>query len=392
LAIVLASNTPLLILPQKILNGVNGFPFMAIPLFLLAGNIMAETKISNKLVNLASVFVGRLPGGLAHVVTAASTLFGAISGSAPATASAIGSLMIPSMVERGYKPSYAAAVVAASGALGLIIPPSLTMVIFGVVSGVSIGTMFLCGIIPGIIIALALCLINYVTARKTHFVESGAWERQSLGKAVKESVWALLVPVVIMGGIYSGAFTPTEAAAVACGYGLVVGFVIYRNLTVRKFYGILSNTVRSTGLIMFILGAANLFSYVITTEQVPQKVERFILGFTTNPQVVMLILLVVYLIVGTFLENAAAIVLIVPPMMNIIDTMGIDPIYFGVFTVISLGVGTFTPPVGLNLYIAADIAKVKIEPVAYRALPHVIVYTFLLVLFIYVPSLLLVFR
>ncbi|MCD8352496.1 MAG: TRAP transporter large permease [Planctomycetaceae bacterium] len=392
LAIILASNVSLLILPQKILNGINGFPFMAIPLFLFAGNIMSETKISNKLVNLASVIVGRFPGGLAHVATAASAMFGAISGSAPATTAAIGSLMIPSMVERGYKPSYSAAVVASAGGLGLIIPPSLTMVIYGVLSGASIGSLFLCGIIPGALIALALIALNYYIAKKNNFVESGSRERQRLLPALRQSVWALLMPLLIMGGIYSGAFTPTESAAVACGYGLLVGFTIYRNLTFGSLYTILKSTVESTGLIMFLMGTANLFSYVITAEQVPQAVEKFILGFTDNPKVVMFLFLIIFLIVGTFLENAAALVLLIPPFMNVVTSLGIDPVYFGVFTVIALGVGTFTPPVGLNLFIAANIAKVKMEPISYQAIPYVAVYVAMLILFIFMPSLLLILK
>lgn len=392
LAIALASNVSLLILPQKIMNGINGFPFMAIPLFLFAGNVMSETKISAKLVNLASVFVGRLPGGLAHVATAASAMFGAISGSAPATTAAIGSIMIPSMVERGYKPEYAAAVVASSGALGLIIPPSLTMVIYGVLSGTSIGSLFLCGIVPGALIALCLILLNYCTAKRTGFVEQGRREQKKLSEAIGESFWALLMPLLIMGGIYSGAFTPTESAAVACAYGLFVGFAIYRNLKLRSVYSILMSTVESTGLIMFLMGTANLFSFVITSERVPQLVERFILGFTDNPKVVMFLIMVVMLIVGTFLENAAALVLLVPPLMNVVETLGIDPVYFGVFTVIALGVGTFTPPVGLNLFIAANIAKVRIEPISWRAVPFVCAYTAMLILFIAVPSLLLLLK
>lgn len=392
LAIVFAGHMPLMILPQKFLGGVNSFPYMAIPLFLFAGNIMAAAKISEKLINLASLIVGRLPGGLAHVSTGASAMFGAISGSAPATTAAIGTLMIPSMVERGYKPSFAAAVVAASGALGLIIPPSLTMVVYGVLSGSSIGSLFMCGILPGLMISAGLIILNYVIAKTQHMVETGVQETRDVGKTLKESLLALVMPVLIMGGIYSGAFTPTESAAVACLYGILVGMFVYRNLSLKTLFKLLMDSGEAAALILFLMGMANMFSFIITAEQVPQLVERLILGFTTNPKVIMLLILCVLLAVGTFLDNVAALVLLVPTLMNIVTSAGIDPIYFGVFTIIALAVGQFTPPVGLNLFIAANIAKQKIEPVSVQALPYIFVYVVLLLLFIAFPAILLVLK
>lgn len=392
LAIVLASHMPLMILPQKFLGGVNSFPYMAIPLFLFAGNIMAEAKISEKLINLASLLVGRLPGGLAHVSTGASAMFGAISGSAPATTAAIGTLMIPSMVERGYKPSFAAAVVAASGALGLIIPPSLTMVVYGVLSGSSIGSLFMCGILPGLMISMGLILLNYIIARTNHIVEAEAQNRHDAAKVIKESLLALVMPVLIMGGIYSGMFTPTESAAVACLYGILIGVFVYRNLTMKALFRLLMDSGEAAALILFLMGMANMFSYIITAEQLPQLVEKMILGFTDNPKVVMLLILGMLLAVGTFLDNVAALVLLVPTLMNIVTAMNIDPVYFGVFTIIALAVGQFTPPVGLNLFIAANIAKQKLEPVAYQALPYIFVYIALLLLFIAFPAILLVLK
>lgn len=391
-AIHTGSHLPFLILPQKLFNGVNSFPFMAIPLFLLAGNIMAEAKISDRLVALAAILVGRYPGGLAHMSTGASAFFGAISGSAPATTAAIGSIMIPAMVKRGYGKGYSAAVVAASGALGLIIPPSLTMVIFGVMAGASIGDMFLCGIVPGVLIAIALIALNYAIARKRGYAPEEPVTGRLARTVVKDSLIALVMPLIILGGIYSGAFTATESAAVASLYGLLVGFGVYRNLSLKSLYRILRNTAESSALIMFLMGTANLFGYIITAEQVPQGFAAYVLGITASPTVAMFMVLGLLLVVGCFLDNVAALVLLTPTLMGMVDAMNIDVVYFGVFTIIALAVGQFTPPVGLNLFIAANIAGEKFETVSRRALPYIVAYVAMLVLFIFFPGLLTLFH
>ncbi len=390
-SVVFGSHMPLLLLPQKMYNGINSFPFMAIPLFLLAGNIMAEAKISDKLVGLASMLVGKYPGGLAQVSTGASAFFGAISGSAPATTAAIGSIMIPSMVKKGYGGDFSASVVAASGVLGLIIPPSLTMVVYGVLSGVSIGAMFLCGIVPGLMIAAALFGVNWWIAKKRGLVPEPPVPRSERKKIFADSLLALLMPAIILGGIYSGVFTATESAAVACLYGLIVGFCVYRTLTLKSMCKILMNTAENAALIMFLMGTANFFGFVITAERVPQMLAAAIMGFTESKILVMFIVLIMVLILGTFLDNVAALVLFVPTMMGVVTAMKIDPLFFGVFTIIALAVGQFTPPVGLNLFIASNIAQVKFEHVVTQTLPYLAAYVVLLILFIFVPTLLTLF-
>ena len=392
LSILLGSHMPLLLLPQKVFNGVNSFPFMAIPLFLLAGNIMAEAKISDRLVGLASLLVGRFPGGLAHVSTGASAFLGAISGSAPATTAAIGSIMIPSMIKRNYSPAFSAAVVAASGALGLIIPPSLTMVVYGVLSGTSIGSLFLCGIVPGILISLALIAMNYIIAKRKGLEAEAPVPRDQVAVIVRESILALLMPFIILGGIYAGVFTATESAAVACLYGLFIGFCVYRTLTFKTLFKILESTAESAAMIMFLMGTANLFGFIITAEEVPQTLAQMIVGFTTSKVVVMFIILGMLLVLGTFLDNVAALVLFVPTIMGVINAMGINPVFFGVFTIIALAVGQFTPPVGLNLFIASNIANEKFEHVVSQTLPYLCVYLLLLTVFIFVPDLLTLFE
>lgn len=390
-ALTMGSSMPLLLLPQKIFNGVNSFPFMAIPLFLLAGNIMAEAKISDRLVGLASLLVGKYPGGLAHVSTGASAFFGAISGSAPATTAAIGSILIPSMSKRNYDGAFSAAVVAASGALGLIIPPSLTMVVYGVLSGASIGSMFLSGIVPGILICAALIGINYYIAKKKGYGAEDPIPADQVTRIIKDSILALMMPFIILGGIYCGVFTATESAAIACLYGLVVGFFVYRTLNLKTFATILMNTAENAALIMFLMGTANIFGFIITYEQVPQTLAEMMMGFTSSTTVAMFMILVVLLVLGTFLDNVTALVLFVPTMMGVVNAMEIDPIFFGVFTIIALAVGQFTPPVGLNLFIASNIAQVKFERVVTQIMPYLAIYIALLVLFIFCPWLLTLF-
>ena len=391
IAVVTGSSWPLLLLPQKLFNGINSFPFMAIPLFLLAGNIMAEAKISDKLVALANLMVGRYPGGLAQVSTGASAFFGAISGSAPATTAAIGSILIPSMKERGYRGDFSAAVVAASGALGLIIPPSLTMVVYGVLSGASIGALFLCGIVPGFLISFALCSINYWNARKMGLKAEAPVARELRMQIVKDSTLALFMPVIIMGGIYAGVFTATESAAVACLYGLVIGFFVYRTLTLKSLFNILKSTAENAALIMFLMGTANSFGFIITAERLPQTLAEMIIAYTDNKVLVMFIVLAMLLVLGTFLDNVTALILFVPTMMGVVNALQIDIVFFGMFTVIALAVGQFTPPVGLNLFIASNISQVKFESVSVQIIPYLIAYVVMLVIFILCPWLLTVF-
>ena len=390
-AIHFASSVPLLIIPQKLFNGLNSFPFLAIPLFLLAGNIMAAAQISERLVKLAGLALGRYPGGLAQISTGASAFFGAISGSAPATTSAIGSIMIPSMKERGYSPSFSGAVVAASGALGLIIPPSLTMVIYGTIADVSIGKLFIAGILPGIFIAFALGAVNYIIAKKHGLKGEPIATSVGVRKVLSESGLALIMPVIILGGIYGGIFTPTESAAVACLYGLIVGLFVYRSITFKSLAPIFVNTAISSAVVMYLMGTANAFSYIITTEQLPQMVAASMLDISSNPTLIMIMILVLLLVAGTFLDNVAALVLLVPTLGTLITAVDIDPIYFGVFTVVALAVGNFTPPVGLNLFIAARLSGSRMEDISKSALPYIGAYLVVLFVLILFPKIITVF-
>ncbi|MBU2865828.1 TRAP transporter large permease [Pacificibacter marinus] len=390
-ALYFGSSIPMIIVPQKLFNGLNSFPFLAIPLFLLAGNIMAAAQISERLVKLSGLALGRYPGGLAQMSTGASAFFGAISGSAPATTSAIGSILIPSMVKRGYAPAFAGAVVASSGALGLIIPPSLTMVIYGTIADVSIGDLFIAGILPGIVIACALGAVNYMMAKRLGLSGEPVSPDIRPRKVIAESGLALVMPLIILGGIYGGIFTPTESAAVACLYGLIVGMFVYRSISLKSLGPIFIDTAISSAIVMYLMGTANAFSYIITAEQVPQALAASILEFSSNPTLIMVMILALLLLAGTFLDNVAALVLLVPTLGTLILAVGIDPIYFGVFTVIALAVGNFTPPVGLNLFIAARLSGSRMEDISKSALPYIGAYLVVLILLILFPKVITLF-
>lgn len=389
IAVLLHTDISLMVVVQKIFGGVNSFTLMAIPFFILAGNIMAAGGVSTRLVNFAGTMIGRVTGGLALVSTVACTFFGAISGSAPATTAAIGAVMVDPMEKKGYSKEFAAATVAASGTIGLLIPPSITMVLYGVIAGVSIGKLFLAGIIPGLLMCVVLMGVEYAISKKRGY---GGDAPSSLGEifaSFKKSILALLMPLIILGGIYGGVFTPTEAAVVAVFYGLFIGLFAYRELNFKKIMEILQNSGKSTAVILYLVATAHIFSYILASEQIPQQLAVLMLSVSDNPLIIQFMIMLALLFAGTFLDNAVAIVLLTPIFYPIIMQVGIDPIFFGVLMVFALAIGQVTPPVGLCLFVACNISKISIEKLSKAVVPFLIALIGLLVILNFIPDVIL---
>ncbi|EJW13450.1 TRAP-type C4-dicarboxylate transporter [Rhodovulum sp. PH10] len=360
------------LVPQRLVAGVNSFPLLAIPFFMLAGAIMETGGVSRRIVALASTLVGHIRGGLAAVSVMACAFFAAISGSTPATAAAVGALTIPEMEARGYPRDYAAAVVAASSCLGVIIPPSITMVIFGVVANVSIGALLIGGIVPGILLALMLIGTNYYMARKAGYpIEPRAsWRERT--KTFLDALWGLMMPAIILGGIMSGVFTPTESAGIAVVWGLFVSLFVYKEMGLKDLVPVLYKASLGSAMIMTLIAAASPFGFLMTVEQVPQMASQGILNLSDNWLVLFWLILVIYLILGTFMETAAIILLVVPVFEPIARSLGIDMVHFGVVTVIALAIGMATPPVGIALFATCGVSDVPIGELVRKIWPFLI--------------------
>lgn len=368
-AVFFFGDIPVLNLVQKMFRGIDSFTLMAIPFFIFSGNVMARGGVSKKLTDLAAAFVGRMTGGLAIVSTIACTFFGAISGSAPATTAAIGAVMCDPMEERGYSKPFSAATVASSGTIGLLIPPSNNMVLYGAIAGASIGKLFLGGIIPGLMMAISLITVEMIISKKRGYRGGEAVSLKGIWQAFKSGIWALLMPAIILGGIYGGIFTPTEAAAVAVVYGLIIGAFVYKQLGVKEFFKVTLDSARGTASIMFLVACAHLFSYLLASEQIPQAFAEILIRISDNPLVVQLIMMVALLVVGTFLDNAVAVILLTPIFYPVVQMMGVDLVYFGVLLVFALSIGQITPPVGLCTFVACDIANISIEKLSKELIP-----------------------
>lgn len=358
-------------LAQGLVTGADSFPLMAVPFFVLAGELMATGGISRRLLNIADAFLGRKYGGLALVTIVACMFFAAISGSGPATVAAIGGLTIPSMLKQGYDRPFAGAISAAAGSIGVIIPPSIPMVMYCVATGVSVGAMFMGGVIPGILIGVSLCVYSSLYSKKHKYInaEAAPFSWGNVGRSLVDGIWALLVPVIILGGIYGGIFTPTEAAAVAVAYGLIVGLFVYRDLKAKDLYRIFGSAALTTATIMVILGTATTFGRILTLERIPTMIADFFESVAKGPIMLMILINILLLIVGCFMETNAAIIILAPIFLPIVESMGINPVHFGIVMVVNLAIGFVTPPLGVNLFVACNVANAKLEEICKGILP-----------------------
>ncbi|MDR2788178.1 MAG: TRAP transporter large permease [Candidatus Accumulibacter sp.] len=376
---------PLVMISQIMFSGVDSFAFMAVPFFMLAGSFMSAGGVTQRLVNFSLSLVGSFRGGLAQTVSVSGCFFAAISGSSAATTAALGTTMVNAMEKKGYGREWATGVVASSGVVGIVIPPSITMVVFGVIADTSIGDLFVGGFIPGTMMGLSMMAVSWYLAKKRGLPSDGEFSVTGVVSAFKDSFFALMTPVIIIGGIYGGIFTPTEAAAVAVVYGILVGLFIFKELKFRDFPQIIFQAVIGTTMIMFLVGAANVFGWLLTSLQIPHRLGEFVVSVTSSPIMFLLALNILLLVAGTMVNASAAVVILTPIFLPVAKTLGIDPLFFGVLMVVNLAIGCITPPVGLDLFVASAITKVPIEQVMKASLPYLGALLFTLILLTLFP-------
>ncbi len=385
-------NVNMLVAVKEMFNSLNKFPLAAIPFFILAGNLMETGGISRRLVEFAKSIVGGVQGGLPMTCVLTCMIFAAVSGSSVATTFAIGAILIPALIKHGYPPSYAAALQATSAELGVVIPPSIPMILYGVAAEVSIGELFIAGFGPGIFIGVSLMIFVHIYCRFKGWGKNDGDGRLSFGKATVQAGWALLMPVIILGGIYGGVFTPTEASAVAVFYALFVGVLLYREIKPRDIYPILKKSVVSSAVIMFIIANAGLFAFLLTRAGVPDAIGRWLEAVLQSPAMFLLGVNIALFIIGMFIETGAAIIVLAPILAPVAMHFGVDPVHFGLVMVVNLALGMITPPFGVNLFAACTVARLSLDQVISRLWPFVAVVLCCLMVITYVPSLSLALR
>ncbi|WZL72839.1 TRAP transporter large permease [Clostridiaceae bacterium 35-E11] len=358
------SNIPLVMISQNTVTGVDSFPLMAIPFFIFAGNIMSTGGVAKRLIDFFNLLLRRRTGALGMVTIVACMFFAAISGSAMATTAAIGGFMIPEMEKRGYSKVYSASLAAVSGTIGVIIPPSIPFVLYGVVTGSSISDLFIAGLIPGVLMGVALMIVNYIISKKNGNLgdkTAPTLTFKEFSVALKEAIWAIMTPVIILGGIYAGVFTPTEAAVVACVYATIVSVVVYKELTFKELYKTLFTSMEVNGTTVFMVGLSTVFATFLTMEQIPAMLAQAMLSVTSNKIIILLLINILLLIIGCFIDNIPATIILAPILLPVVKQLGMSATQFGVMLTMNLAIGFVTPPYGINLFVAQAVAGVRME-------------------------------
>ena len=372
---------------RNMVTGTDSFPIMAIPFFVFAGELMGGGGISKRLLDVANVFFGRIRGGLAIVTVVGCMFFAAISGSGPATVAAVGGMVVPTMLEKGYDKKFVLALIAAAGSIGVIIPPSIPMVVYSVTVNSSVSSLFLAGFIPGILIGLVLIVYSYVYARKAGY--KGDTEPFSIGRALREvwrGKWALLSPVIILGGIYGGIFTPTEAAAVSVIYSLIIGLFVHKELNFKQMLDVTKRSCETTATILVVIGCATGFSKVLTLGRIPTTVATLLTTMTDSKVLILLLINLLLLLVGCFMETVCAIMILAPILFPVVTALGVDPIHFGIIMVTNLAIGFITPPLGVNLFVASRVGETTLDVVIRGIVPFLVLMIATLMLITYVPA------
>jgi len=391
--VLFLSVIPASMLIQAFVMGLDSFTLLGVPFFILAGDIMIQGGISRRLLKLSTAIVGGIVGSMAMITVLTSLIFGSISGSGPATVASVGRIAIPAMVQEKYERGFACSIAAASGAFGPLLPPSIVMIMFGVIAGQSISDLFLAGIVPGFLVAISLMIFSFFMARKHKFgakmnpeIAEIQPEKIKLWPAFKDAIWGILCPLIILGGIYSGAFTPTEAAVVACVYGLIVGIFVYKEIKIKDIPRIFKSAVATNGTILILVSCATAFGRVLTIERVPDAIAVAIAGVSDNMIIILLLITVLVLGLGLFLETLSALIILTPILMPVAVSVGVNPIHFGIMMTMNLAIGQSTPPTGVNLFVAARIGECKIEEILKWLLSPILVLIFVLLLITFIPA------
>ncbi|MDR1933538.1 MAG: TRAP transporter large permease [Spirochaetales bacterium] len=386
-AIGVAPNVPVVVSAQRMFYGLDTFTLISVPLFILAGRLMALGGVTRDLLNLSRVFVGFLRGGLAYINIVASMIFAGITGTAASDTSSIGSILIPAMIDKGYEKDFTVAVTATSSTIGIMIPPSVPMVLYGVATNQSIGKLFIGGVVPGIMVGAALMAVTAVLARRRNYPREESFTFQAAAKICLRGVPAIMTVLIIIGGIVTGFFTPTEAAGIACVYTMLLGIFFYRELKWRDIPNILKEVAVTVGMVAMMISAASVLGWIFANQNIPRIIGEAILSITDNRIVIMLLVNALLLFVGTWMDLTPAVIVFAPILLPIATQVGIDPVHFGIIMVVNLAIGLFTPPVGVCLFIACGIAKISITDTLKAFIPFFVVMLFVLLLVTYIPPL-----
>ena len=380
------TDTPAASVALKMFTGIEKFEIMAIPFFILAGNFLTHGGVARRMINFASAMVGHLTGGLGMSAVLACALFAAVSGSSPATVVAIGSILIPAMLKQGFPLRFAAGVVASAGGLGILIPPSIVMVMYAVTTNSSVGALFMAGVVPGLMLALVLGITTWWQARKGGYprLAKASWAER--WNAFRKAFWGLMLIVVVMGGIYSGMFTPTEAAAMSAVYAFIIAVFVYKDLTFKQIPKVLLDSANMSSMLLFIIASAILFSFILTSEQIPQGIADWMVGMGMGKIGFLIMVNILLLVAGNFMEPSSIILILAPILFPVAVALGIDPVHFGIIITVNMEIGMITPPVGLNLFVASGITRAGMSEMTMAVLPWLYAMLAFLILITYVPE------
>lgn len=379
------SGMPLMVVPQQMFSGINSFALVAVPMFVLAGDIMAQGEISKRLVAFADSLFGFIKGGLSIVSVLAGMFFAAISGSGAATTAAVGASLVPELKRKGYDPASAASLIAASGTIGVVIPPSVPMIIYAVIAQESVARLFLNGFIPGVAMGLGLIAVALIQGHRRAYPRGTALNARTIWRTFVSASWGLMAPLIILGGIFSGIFTPSEAAVVAVNYAILISLFVYRDMTLKQLYAIVLRAGVTTAVIMFVIAASSVLSWALSSWQVPNQIATAAMSLSSNTYILLLLIMAVVLVAGVFLETASALIILTPMLLPLAAQLGIGTVHFGIIIIVGLAIGMVTPPVAINLFVASTTAGLPIERITRAVLPYLAVLLVVYLLIAFLP-------